>query len=103
VPRGTTGPDNAPRFNPLVPWCAPDRATVIWQYGESLDPGNYTDIDQARPDTPGMLAPDGTVTVRPAGPTPPVKLAYPRPSSATMPSAPRSMRSRACAYSAGPP
>jgi glycoside hydrolase-like protein len=103
APRGKTGPDNAPRFNPLVPWCTPDRATVIWQYGESLDPENYTDIDQARPDTPGLLAPDGTVTVRRAGPTPPVRFAYLRSSSATMPSAPRSMRSRACANSAGPP
>jgi Rv2525c-like, glycoside hydrolase-like domain len=105
TPRGKTGPDNAPPFDPLVPWCAPDRATVIWQYGESLDPANYTDIDQARPDTPGMLAPDGTVTVRHTGPTPPANArpGYPQPSSATMPSAPRSMRSSACAYSAGPP
>jgi hypothetical protein len=101
--RGKTGPDNAPRFNPLVPWCTPARATAIWQYGESLDPENYTDIDQAQPDTPGLLAPDGTVTVRRAGPTPPVKFGYLRSSSATMPSAPRSMRSRACANSAGPP
>jgi len=102
APRGSTGPDNAPRFAPLVPWCAPAKATVIWQYGESLDPANYTDIDQARPDTPGLLAPDGTVTVRHAGPRPTAKAGYLRSSSATMPSAPSSMRSRACANAAGP-
>ncbi|MEP6853230.1 MAG: glycoside hydrolase domain-containing protein [bacterium] len=62
APRGTTGPHNAPRFRPTVPSCAPRTATKIWQYGESIDPDNYTDIDQAVPDAPGMLAPDGAIT-----------------------------------------
>jgi hypothetical protein len=62
APRGSTGPHNAPRFNPNSPSCAPKFATKIWQYGESLTTANLTDIDQARPDTPGLLAPDGSVT-----------------------------------------
>lgn len=62
VARGTTGPRNAPPFAPTAPSCAPKRATVLWQYGESTDPDNYTDIDQARPDIPGLLTPDGTTT-----------------------------------------
>jgi hypothetical protein len=62
APRGATGPDNAPRFTPNSPSCAPPAATVVWQYGESLDDGNWTDVDQARPDTAGLLAPDGGVT-----------------------------------------
>lgn len=35
---------------------------MIWQYGESIDAANLTDVDQARPNTPGMLAPDGSTT-----------------------------------------
>ena len=62
APRGRTGPHNAPRFNPLKPSCAPLSQVAIWQYGESTSPDNYTDIDQMRPGTPGLLAPDGTVT-----------------------------------------
>ncbi|WP_375488938.1 glycoside hydrolase domain-containing protein [uncultured Jatrophihabitans sp.] len=62
APRGTTGPRNAPAFHPQSPSCAPASATKIWQYGESLTTANATDIDQARPDTPGLLAPDGTAT-----------------------------------------
>ena len=69
-PAGASGPRNAPPFRPATPPCAPPSATVIWQYGESIDDDNYADIDQVRPDTPGLLAPDGTVTtgrVRPRG------------------------------------
>jgi hypothetical protein len=62
APRGTTGPHDAPRFDPNSPRCAPRSATKIWQYGESLTAANLTDIDQARPDTAGLLAPDGSVT-----------------------------------------
>lgn len=62
APRRSTGPHNAPRYTPKSPSCAPKSATKIWQYGESLDSANLTDIDQARPDTPGLLAPDGSVT-----------------------------------------
>lgn len=62
APRGSTGPHNAPRFAPKSPTCAPNAAVEIWQYGESLTSANLTDIDQARPDTPGVLAPDGTAT-----------------------------------------
>lgn len=64
APRGTIGPRNAPRFHPSEPSCTPPGATVIWQYGESTDPANVTDVDQARPGTAGLLAPDGTVTGR---------------------------------------
>ncbi len=62
APQGTTGPHNAPAFAPRSPRCAPKSTTTIWQYGESLTSANLTDIDQARPDTPGLLAPDGSVT-----------------------------------------
>ncbi|SHH33175.1 protein of unknown function [Jatrophihabitans endophyticus] len=62
APQGTTGPRNAPRFAPRSPPCAPKARTVLWQYGESIDPANVTDVDQARADTHGMLAPDGGVT-----------------------------------------
>ncbi len=62
APRRSTGPPNAPRFTPNSPRCAPKSATKIWQYGESLTSANLTDIDQARPDTPGLLTPDGSVT-----------------------------------------
>lgn len=62
APKGTVGPANAPRFNPLKPNCAPKSAVKIWQYGESTSAENYTDIDQARPDIDGLLAPDGGVT-----------------------------------------
>ena len=62
APPGRIGPGTAPAFHPDVPACAPPGATVIWQYGESIDPGNLTDVDEARPGTPGLLAPDGTVT-----------------------------------------
>lgn len=62
APRGTVGPANAPRFAPYEPSCAPATATRIWQYGESTDRGNYTDIDLVRPGTTGLIAPDGTVT-----------------------------------------
>ena len=62
APQGTTGPRNAPTFAPEVPSCAPVGATKIWQYGESIDSDNDTDIDQADPAVPGLLAPDGSVT-----------------------------------------
>jgi Domain of unknown function (DUF1906) len=67
-PAGASGPRNAPPFRPATPPCAPPSATVIWQYGESIDNENYADIDQVRPDTPGLLAPDGTVTTGRARP-----------------------------------
>lgn len=68
-PAGASGPHNAPPFRPATPPCAPRSATVIWQYGESVDEDNYADIDQVRPDTPGLLAPDGTATAaRPSTP-----------------------------------
>lgn len=62
APRGTVGPKNAPRFAPLKPDCAPAKAVQMWQYGESISRDNYTDIDQAKPDIKGLLAPDGGVT-----------------------------------------
>jgi hypothetical protein len=68
-PAGASGPRNAPPFRPATPPCAPPSATVIWQYGESVDDENYADIDQIRPDTPGLLAPDGTATGRAAPPS----------------------------------
>ncbi|MGI8665644.1 MAG: glycoside hydrolase domain-containing protein [Jatrophihabitans sp.] len=60
--RGSTGPHNAPAFAPKSPACAAPAATVIWQYGESIDRANYTDIDQARPGLHGLLAPDGSIS-----------------------------------------
>lgn len=62
APQGSTGPKNAPPFAPFSPSCAARTATVIWQYGESTDQDNYTDVDQARPDLHGLLAPDGTIS-----------------------------------------
>lgn len=62
APRGSTGPHDAPAFEPKSPSCAPAAATVIWQYGESRDDDNWTDVDQVRPDAPGLLAPDGSVS-----------------------------------------
>jgi hypothetical protein len=62
APKGTTGPHNAPAFKPQFPNCSARSTTAIWQYGESTDSDNYADLDQARPDTAGLLAPDGTVT-----------------------------------------
>ncbi len=62
APQGTIGPRAAPSFAPFKPWCAPSHVTKIWQYGESTDAANYTDVDQAVPFTHGLLAPDGTVT-----------------------------------------
>lgn len=62
APRNTIGPSNAPRFAPYQPSCTPPGKTMIWQYGESTDYANMTDVDQARPNTPGMLAPDGSIT-----------------------------------------
>jgi hypothetical protein len=62
APRRRIGPGNAPRFAPAKPWCAPKAATKIWQYGESLDDGNVTDVDEVSPTTPGLLLPDGTVS-----------------------------------------
>jgi Domain of unknown function (DUF1906) len=62
APRGATGPSNAPRFAPNSPRCSPHAATKIWQYGESVTSANLTDIDQARPDLPGLLTPGGSVT-----------------------------------------
>ncbi len=60
-PAGASGPRNAPPFRPATtPPCAPRSATVIWQYGESVDDDNYADIDQVAPGTPGLIAPDGT-------------------------------------------
>lgn len=58
----TIGPANAPRFAPDRPTCASTAATKIWQYGESLSAENMTDVDEIRPDTPGLLMPDGSVT-----------------------------------------
>jgi hypothetical protein len=60
--RNTIGPANAPKWGPQVPDCSLPKATTIWQYGESRSGDNYTDVDQARPNTPGLLAPDGSVT-----------------------------------------
>ena len=60
--QNTTGPRNAPRFTPKHPHCTSRAATGIWQYGESISDANDTDIDEIRPGTPGLLAPDGTVT-----------------------------------------
>ncbi len=62
APRGTIGPRNAPRFTPDRPSCAAQGVTKIWQYGESLSSDNLTDVDEIRPDTPGLLMPDGSVT-----------------------------------------
>jgi len=62
APRNTIGPHNAPKWGPKVPSCSRPEATKIWQYGESRSNDNATDVDLARPDTPGLLAPDGTVT-----------------------------------------
>lgn len=62
APAGTIGPANAPRFGPDAPHCAPREATKIWQYGESTSAGNATDVDEIQPDTPGLIAPDGSVT-----------------------------------------
>jgi Domain of unknown function (DUF1906) len=62
APLGTIGPHTAPRFAPDIPWCTPPGVVKIWQYGESTSGENYTDVDQANPDTPGMLAPDGGIT-----------------------------------------
>lgn len=60
--QGTVGPHQAPAFRPHNPSCAKPSQTVIWQYGESIDSDNLTDIDEARPDVHGMLAPDGGVS-----------------------------------------
>jgi hypothetical protein len=60
--RGTIGPRNAPPFHPDMPHCADPSQTRIWQYGESLDNANATDVDEVQPNTPGLLAPDGSVT-----------------------------------------
>ena len=62
APRGTIGPRTAPRFAPDLPWCTPPGVVKIWQYGESTSGENYTDVDQADPNTPGLLAPDGSIT-----------------------------------------
>jgi len=62
APRHTIGPANAPRYAPFEPHCTPPGRTTIWQYGESRDDDNLTDVDEALPNTPGMLAPDGSVT-----------------------------------------
>ncbi|MCW2494740.1 glycoside hydrolase domain-containing protein, partial [Jatrophihabitans sp.] len=62
APRGAIGPHNAPRFAPDRPHCADPSVTRIWQYGESLDNANATDVDEVLPGTAGLLAPDGTVT-----------------------------------------
>jgi hypothetical protein len=62
APPGTTGPATAPAFAPDSPTCAPERATKIWQYGESTSHSNNTDIDQVQPDTAGILTPSGGVT-----------------------------------------
>ena len=60
--RQTIGPKNAPRFAPYRPRCAPLAKVRIWQYGESIDNANSTDVDEVVPGTHGMLAPDGHVT-----------------------------------------
>ena len=62
LPAGVDGPTRAPAFHPDLPPCAKGSSTTIWQYGESVDRDNYADIDQIRPHTPGLLAPDGSVT-----------------------------------------
>jgi hypothetical protein len=67
-PAGASGPRNAPPFRPAAPPCAPPSATVIWQYGEAVDEDNYADIDQIRPYTPGLIAPDGAATTGRAQP-----------------------------------
>jgi Domain of unknown function (DUF1906) len=62
APRNAVGPHDAPTFAPFIPSCSRRTSTDIWQYGESTSIDDPADVDQARPDTPGMLAPDGTVT-----------------------------------------
>ncbi|MGI8678612.1 MAG: glycoside hydrolase domain-containing protein [Jatrophihabitans sp.] len=62
APRKTIGPSTAPPFRPSSPRCAPPGRTLIWQYGESTDDANLTDVDQARPGAPGLLAPEGGTT-----------------------------------------
>jgi hypothetical protein len=61
-PQGMIGPGNAPHFRPNVPHCVPLARVNIWQYGESGDEADYTDADEIRPGTPGLLMPDGRVT-----------------------------------------
>lgn len=61
APSGTSGPATAPDFAPFTPACAPAGSTKIWQYGESLDAGNYVDVDQVAPGMAGLLAPDGSI------------------------------------------
>jgi hypothetical protein len=61
--RGTVGPRNAPLFAPTKPSCALPSATTIWQYGEvGSQAGNIADVDLVLPNTPGLLAPNGTAT-----------------------------------------
>jgi hypothetical protein len=60
--RHAIGAANAPRFAPYRPRCAPLRIVSIWQYTESRYTDNYTDADEIRPGTHGILAPDGRVT-----------------------------------------
>lgn len=60
--RRAIGPANAPHFAPYRPHCTPLRTVFIWQYTESLYADNYTDADEIRPGTHGILAPDGRVT-----------------------------------------
>jgi hypothetical protein len=62
APRNEVGPGVAPPFTPLIPACSAPTSTYIWQYGESTSKANFADADEMRPRTPGLLAPDGTVT-----------------------------------------
>jgi hypothetical protein len=62
APRGAIGPGNAPKFKPDVPNCQRPGTTKIWQYGESLSNDNATDVDEVMPNTPGLIAPNGSVT-----------------------------------------
>ena len=68
APRQTIGPADAPTFAPDAPHCAKPGVTRIWQYGESTDNANATDVDEVLPGTGGLIAPDGSVT--PSAPDP---------------------------------
>ncbi len=62
APSATIGPAQAPPWAPFVPACSAPSSTVVWQYGESVDAGNVTDVDQMQSGLAGLLRPDGGVT-----------------------------------------
>jgi Domain of unknown function (DUF1906) len=68
---GTTGPASAPAWAADTPSCAPAATTTVWQYGEvGSQVGNIADIDEVRPGTPGLVAPDGSITRSASGSVP---------------------------------